>query len=216
MIGLKIGKWTILNDSLGTTKNRLWECLCECGNKYLVYKSNLLNNKSNSCRPCAFKDFIPEMDNKKFANLTVIKFDHYDGNSRHYLCKCDCGRERICNGSDLRLNKVKRCSECKKAIHKTHGMKSTSIWVIWTGIKSRCLNSNNRAYKNYGDRGITICDRWKSFELFYEDMGNRPDGLQIDRINNDGPYSKENCRWVTPKENCNNRRNSERRNKDLS
>lgn len=150
--------------------------------------------------------YVPQMIGNKFGKLTVASLSHSNGNSFYYVCLCECGEERICNGSDLRLSKVKRCKSCKKLIHKTHGMKLTSIWIIWMGIKARCLNKNNRAYKNYGGRGIKLCDRWHKFELFYEDMGDRPEGLQIDRIDNDGPYSKDNCRWVTPKQNCNNRR----------
>lgn len=85
-------------------------------------------------------------------------------------------------------------------------MKGTSTWIIWMGIKARCLNPNNAAYKNYGGRGITICDKWLSFNNFYKDMGDRPAGMQIDRINNNLGYYKENCRWVSPKQNSANRR----------
>ncbi len=92
--------------------------------------------------------------------------------------------------------------------NKTHGMKGTSTWIIWMGIKARCLNPNNNAYKNYGGRGIRVCDKWLKFEGFLEDMGTRPDGLQIDRLDNDQGYFKDNCMWVTAKENSNNRRKS--------
>lgn len=89
-----------------------------------------------------------------------------------------------------------------------HGMVHSSEYRIWSGIKTRCLNPNSDAYKNYGARGITICDRWKnSFINFYEDMGDRPfPEAQIDREENDKGYYKDNCRWVTAKVNANNRR----------
>lgn len=162
---------------------------------------------------------MDEMVGKIFYKLKVIKFNHSDGNNLYFECQCECGSSRICKGSYLRRKKIKSCKQCKYALHrkKGHGKKGTSIWVIWMGIKARCLNPNNRAYKNYGGRGIKICNRWLEFTNFYKDMGDRPEGLQIDRINNDGPYSKKNCRWVTPKENSNNRRNSrESNNKDTS
>lgn len=82
-----------------------------------------------------------------------------------------------------------------------HGMADTPIHKLWVGMKTRCYNKNVKIYKYYGGRGIKVCDRWHQFINFYEDMGDRPKGLQLDRINNDGDYSPENCRWVTPKEN---------------
>lgn len=82
-----------------------------------------------------------------------------------------------------------------------HGMAGSITYKIWAGILSRCYNPKVRIYKYYGGRGITVCDRWKDFQKFYEDMGCRPNGMQIDRIDNDKGYSPDNCRWVTPKEN---------------
>jgi hypothetical protein len=92
----------------------------------------------------------------------------------------------------------------------THGMRHTDIYNVWVSMKSRCYNIHNRSYPNYGGRGITICTRWKdSFESFFEDMGNPPSSVhQLDRIDNNGSYSLENCRWVTQKENCRNTRSN--------
>lgn len=82
-----------------------------------------------------------------------------------------------------------------------HGMSESTTYRIWVGIFTRCYNPNSLIYKYYGGRGIKVCDRWHSFINFYEDMGSRPCGLQIDRINNDGDYGPDNCRWVTAREN---------------
>lgn len=82
-----------------------------------------------------------------------------------------------------------------------HGMHGTPTYKIWGGMLSRCYNRKVRIYKYYGGRGITVCERWKDFRNFYEDMGERPNGMQVDRIDNDKGYSPDNCRWATAKEN---------------
>lgn len=87
----------------------------------------------------------------------------------------------------------------------THGQTGKSIYFIWNGMIQRCKNKNHRSYYRYGERGITVCNRWLRFDNFYQDMGDRPEGLQLDRINNDLGYYKENCRWVTHKENTKNK-----------
>lgn len=91
---------------------------------------------------------------------------------------------------------------------KKHGMTETPEYNCWKALKNRCLNPKNIQYKNYGGRGITVCERWLNFINFYEDMGNRPEGCQIDRIDNNKGYCKENCRWTTNKINNRNRRNN--------
>jgi len=91
-----------------------------------------------------------------------------------------------------------------------HGKANSPTYHVWEALKSRCLSHANKQYHSYGGRGITVCPRWDSFENFYADMGERPDGLQIDRIDNDKGYSPDNCRWVTRSENSQNRRTSKR------
>lgn len=90
----------------------------------------------------------------------------------------------------------------------THRMTKTRIYKIWVNIIGRCTNPNDKDYPRYGGRGITISDEWRKFENFYSDMGNKPAGMQIDRINNNQGYSRENCRWATPSENSRNRRSA--------
>lgn len=89
-----------------------------------------------------------------------------------------------------------------------HGMRKTRIYRRWASLKTRCLNSNDPSFRYYGGRGVSLCDSWRSFENFYRDMGDCPDGMQLDRIDNEKGYSKENCRWVSRAVNANNKRNN--------
>lgn len=94
---------------------------------------------------------------------------------------------------------------------KTHGLSRHYLYTTWATMKSRCYNSNSFKFKHYGARGITVCERWlNSFPNFLEDMGDRPDGMTLSRIDNDGPYCKENCEWQTPSQQNYNRRKYKR------
>ena len=152
----------------------------------------------------------------KYNRLTAIKFSHRNKwYEQFWLFKCDCGNEKNINVSNVRnettmscgcLGKERRMKAIKN--RKTHRMSNTKIYTTWERMKARCLNKNYHNYKDYGGRGITVCDEWMEFENFYKDMGNKPEGKSIDRINNDGNYCKENCKWSTPKEQNNNSRNN--------
>jgi hypothetical protein len=154
-----------------------------------------------------------ELAGKRYTRLTVVRLAKRSGKT-YWECLCDCGATVVVSGGNLSSGNSKSCGcLCKErtsAASKTHGMSEHPLFKVWSGIKKRCTNPKTERWPVYGGRGIKICDRWKdSFENFYADMApGYQKGLQIDRIDNDGDYCPENCRWVTAKENSRNRRSN--------
>lgn len=146
------------------------------------------------------------MVGKKFGRLTVIEEVYCNKHRRYLKCLCECGNIKIVPMSHLRNGHTKSCGCLKREKAIKHAMWGTPEYITWHSMMQRCYNPNNNAYKDYGGRGIFVSEKWHNFETFLADMGLKPKGLTIDRINNDREYSKDNCSWTTYVEQVRNRR----------
>ena len=136
---------------------------------------------------------------KRFGKLQVVGLNN---SGTLWICKCDCGGTKETTSQRLKDGNVQSCGCLKRGPKSTHGKYHTPEYKVWASMKNRCNDDTHWASRNYSDRGISVCERWKEFENFYEDMGDRPgDNYQLDRINNDKGYSPDNCQWITQQDN---------------
>lgn len=143
------------------------------------------------------------------GGLTVIAYAGRWAGLHRWKCQCTCGQVVLRKTGQIThpTNKTTSCGQCEIGSNITHAMCKSKEYQAWADMKARCSNPNNKRYKDYGGRGITVCERWvRSFSDFYGDMGECKVGLSLDRVDNDKGYRKSNCRWATAKQQANNKR----------
>lgn len=161
-----------------------------------------------------------QITGQRFGRLSVIRQEGWLPNgkdrTRGWLCVCDCGRETVTTSTRLKSGATTSCGcfvvEAARATRKLlggpvrHGHSHSPTYRSWYAMRQRCENRKNKRFEIYGGRGISVCERWKLFDNFLEDMGARPEGKTLDRIDCDGNYEPANCRWATASEQMKNRR----------
>jgi hypothetical protein len=209
--GHKFGRLTAIKSIYVAGKPK-WICECECGGSIETTAGYLRSGNAKSCGCLKHKSWASEkkrdLSGEKFHSLTVIRAtSHAEWGWLNWLCKCDCGKEVVVAGYRLVQGKIQSCGCARGKAAKHNGCangKSEPIYQLWHHMKQRCYRKRNDNYATYGGRGITVCDEWRdNYPAFREwaiANGYRK-GLQIDRIDNDGPYSPDNCQFTSPAKN---------------
>lgn len=223
LVGQRFGKLVVIeraeNDKHGNVR---WLCRCDCGNETVVISGHLKSGATQSCgclaKERASERRLQDLTGQRFGKLTVLSYDHINrGGFACWCCLCDCGNETIVPSGALKSGNTRSCgclhaeASPKNLPPPKHGMHGSKIYRTWTNIKTRCYNPNDKDYKDYGGRGITMYAPWiHDFAAFFnyvvtlEHYGEK--GYTLDRIENDKGYQPGNLRWADAKTQERNRR----------
>ena len=238
LTGKRFGRLVVLcrvDDYINPNNGRRtvrWLCKCDCGNKTLVQTGNLNSGKAQSCgclarelssaRGKILKPPPQNLIGKRFGRLTVIKdAGRKEAGGVLWQCKCDCGNEVVVETKYLNQGHVQSCGCLKHdrqiEANTIHGKNHTRLYNVWVGMRQRCTDPKHKSYKNYGGRGISVCKEWDeylTFEQWALSNGYNSDAkygdCTLDRIDVNGNYCPENCRWVDTKTQAQNKRNSKK------
>lgn len=214
VVGERYGRQTVIADAGMTRSGRRVRCRCECGKESVRYLSGLKSGTEASCR-CSRSARRVE-PGERFGRWLVVrddKDDEYESASfQRVWCRCDCGTERSVIAESLSRGRSTSCGCYHREVaglhSKRHGQNNSGMYHVWWSMHRRCYDPKHKAFKQYGGKGVRVCERWHDISNFVADMGSRPAGTTIDRLDASKDYEPGNCRWATGKQQIRHRSNT--------